>query len=238
MIRVGLLVPSSNTVFENDFHSVLPRPRFSCHAARMHLEETTPEAERAMIEHHAPVAADQLRALQPDVVVFGCTSAGSLGGMEHDRQVCAALGERAEAPCLGVLSAVTEAIARRGWRRIVLVTPYAEALTTTIAASLAETGLEIVASGGLGITNNIALADPDPDEIVAFARSIVGGHLADGLFVSCTNFHALSAKPALEATLGLPVVTSNSAAIEAVLARFPAEQDVRRTAQPRVLQPA
>lgn len=238
MIRVGLLVPSSNTVFENDFHSALPRPRFSCHAARMHLEETTPEAERAMIEHHAPAAADQLRTLRPDVVVFGCTSAGSLGGMEHDRQVCAALGERAGAPCLGVLSAVTDAIARRGWRRVVLVTPYAEALTATIAASLAETGLDVVASGGLGITNNIALADPEPEEIVAFAQSVMGAHRADGLFVSCTNFHALAAMPALEATLGLPVVTSNSAAIEAVLAMFPKAQVVRRAAQPRVLQPA
>lgn len=238
MIRIGLLVPSSNTVFENDFHAALPRPRFSVHAARMHLEETTPAAERAMIEHHAPAAADQLRALQPDAVVFGCTSAGSLGGMKHDRQVCTALGERAGAPCLGVLSAVVEAIARRGWRSVVLVTPYAEALTATIAASLTETGLEVVASGGLGITNNVALADPEPDEIVAFAKSIVGGHRPDGLFISCTNFHALAAKPALEAVLGLPVVTSNSAAIEAVLALFPAERAVCRAAQPRVLQPA
>jgi maleate isomerase len=238
MIRIGLLVPSSNTVFENDFHAALPRPRFSVHAARMHLEETTPAAERAMIEHHAPAAADQLRTLHPDVVVFGCTSAGSLGGLEHDRQVCAALGERAGAPCLGVLSAVVEAIARRGWRKVVLVTSYAEALTATIAGSLTEAGLTVVASGGLGITNNVALADPAPEEIVAFAQSVVGGHRPDGLFISCTNFHALEAKPALEAALGLPVVTSNSAAIEAVLTLFPADRDVRRPAQPRILQSA
>ena len=44
-VRVGLLVPSSNTVMETDFHRRLPAERFTVHTGRMFLEETTPEAE-------------------------------------------------------------------------------------------------------------------------------------------------------------------------------------------------
>lgn len=231
MRKVGLLVPSSNTVFENDMHRGLPKAEFSVHAARMHLEETTAEAEQAMIERFAPPAADQLRTLRPDAVVFGCTSAGSLFGTEYDRSVCQKLGEQAGAPCLGVLSAVTDSIARRGWRSVVVVTPYIDALTRTIADSLAEGGLVVLTAGGMGISDNIALADPAPAEIVAFARSVVGHHRPDGIFVSCTNFRALEAKPLLEAALDRPVVTSNSAAIEAVLAFFDGASTLHRHPQ-------
>ncbi len=229
MIRIGLLVPSSNTVFENDIHAALPRPRFTAHAARMHLVETTRQAEQSMLDHHAPAAATALAAVHPDLVVFGCTSAGSLGGMEHDRSVCNALGIRASAPCIGVLSAVSDALARRQWKSVVLVTPYVEELTATIAGSLEEGGMSVLASGGLGITNNFALADPDPAEIVAFAVSVVDGHQPDGVFISCTNFRSLEARPALERELGLPVLTSNLAAIEAITTRFPETWQSERT---------
>jgi maleate isomerase len=222
MIRIGLLVPSSNTVFENDVHASLPRSQFTAHAARMHLVETTRDAEQVMLDHHAPAAASDLSALEPDLVLFGCTSAGSLGGMDHDREICEALGRRAAAPCVGVLSAVSEALVRRNWKRVVVVTPYVDELTSTIAASLAQAGITVLAAGGMGITNNIALADPEPDEIVEFAMSVAGRHRPDGMFVSCTNFRALEARPALEKALGLPVLTSNLAAIEAVTQRFPA----------------
>lgn len=41
--RVGLIVPSSNTVAEVDFYRRLPAGA-TLHTARMYLEETTPEA--------------------------------------------------------------------------------------------------------------------------------------------------------------------------------------------------
>lgn len=40
-----------------------------------------------------------------------------------------------------------------------------------------------------------------------------------GIVLSCTNFRALEAKPQIEAAVGVPVVTSNSAVVEAILSR-------------------
>lgn len=218
--RIGLLVPSSNTVFENDLHAALPKSRFSVHAARMHLVETTPAAERRMIEEFAPRAAGELATLRPDLVVFGCTSAGSLLGMDYDRSVCEELGRRAGAPCIGVLSAVADAIGRRGWRRIAVVTPYIDALTRTIAASLRQSGFEVPVAAGMGIAVNIELADPTPEEIADFVQARIGAVVVDGVFVSCTNFRALAARQEITRRTGFDVVTSNLGAIEAVLARF------------------
>ena len=85
-LRVGLLVPSSNTVMEVDFYRNLPK-HMTLHAARMYLEETTRSAEMKMIEEFAPKAAELVKTARPHLVVFGCTSAGSLGGPQYDKEI-------------------------------------------------------------------------------------------------------------------------------------------------------
>ncbi|WP_292931880.1 aspartate/glutamate racemase family protein [Noviherbaspirillum sp.] len=214
-LRVALLVPSSNTVMENDLHAALPKRDFTVHADRMYLVECTRDAERRMIEQFAPQAAGDLGTLNPDLLVFGCTSAGSLFGLDYDAKVCRELGERAGCLGLGVISAVAEALERQGARRLAVITPYNEDLTQSVASAVAD-GREIVCAYGMGIEDNVALADPTPEEIVAFARERLAGKSFDGIFVSCTNFRAYEARRALAEAFGVPVVTSNSAVIDAI----------------------
>lgn len=221
IMRLALLVPSSNTVMEGDLHGALPRDRIAVHTGRMYLVETTPEAERRMIEEHAAKAAEDLGTVEPHLLVFGCTSAGSLGGLEYDRGICEDLGRRAGCPAIGVINAVSGALGRLGLRRVALITPYVPALTDAVRRSLEEGGVEVVAAHGLGLSVNIELAAPTPDDIVDFARDRLAGVDFDGLFASCTNFRALDAKPLLEEAFGCPVVTSNSAVIEAIRERLP-----------------
>ena len=47
--RVGLLIPSSNTMMEVDFTRDLP-PGFALHTARMYMEDTTPAGENRMLD--------------------------------------------------------------------------------------------------------------------------------------------------------------------------------------------
>lgn len=219
-IRVALLVPSSNTVMENDLHRGLPSDRYTVHTDRMYLVETTREAELRMIEEFAPQAASDLGTLKPDLFVFGCTSGGSLFGLDYDASVCKKLGALAGCPPLGVITAVSDALERAGGKRIAVITPYNEDLTKSVADAVAIDGRQIVAAHGLGITNNVALADPTPEDIVTFAKEKLVDVDFDLLFVSCTNFRALEAKPALEAAFNAPVVTSNSAVIAAIRRKF------------------
>ena len=215
--RIALLVPSSNTVMENDLHSGLSKKFFTVHTDRMYLIQTTREKEIEMIENFAPQAASDLGTAKPDLLVFGCTSAGSLFGLEYDAKICSQLGDLAGCPTLGVITAVSEALAKQGAKRLAVITPYNKDLTLSVSRA-ASHGREIVCAYGMNITDNFALADPTPDDIVAFALKKLVGHDFDGLLVSCTNFRALEAKQALAEKFNVPVVTSNSAVIDAIKA--------------------
>src|SRR5215211_1915953 len=84
--RIGLIVPSSNTVVETDFFRQLP-PDVTLHTARMFLADTTAEAERVMVSKYLPQAIDDIASIRPDVVAFACTSAGAVLGARGEAQL-------------------------------------------------------------------------------------------------------------------------------------------------------
>ncbi len=217
--RIALMVPSSNTVMETDFNRTL-LGKCSVHTARMYLIETTRAAELEMVERHAPLAARDLGTTNPDLLVFGCTSAGSLYGAEYDVRICQELGQKAGAPAMGVLRAVSDELDLAGGRRLAVLTPYIDDLTESVARAATSSSRELVVAVGMGICDNVKLADPTPDEIVEFARGKLVNGSFDMLLVSCTNFRALEAKPMLERMFGVPVVTSNSAILSSIQRRF------------------
>jgi maleate isomerase len=218
-VRVGLIVPSSNTVMEVDLHRRLPA-HVQVHTARMFLEETTPEAESVMLDEHVMPAARDLATVRPHAVVFGCTSGGALRGNEYDRELCERIAAVTGGAAISTIASVRAAIARRGARRVGVITPYVDALNAKIRASIEADGVEVAWIDGLGIEENFAIAEVPVDRIVRFAVESFSGGDVDLVFASCTNFHAVDAMDRIEATLAVPVVTSNHAVLEAVLRRF------------------
>ena len=214
--RIGLIVPSSNTVAEVDFYRRLP-PDCTLHTARMYLEETTPEGESVMLDEHLPRATSDLATARPDVTVFACTSAGALRGNEYEVQLIDRIGEQTGAAVFSVAAAVRWAIRAAGCRRVGVITPYVDSLNEKIVRSLEDDGLEVAGINGLGITENFAIAEVEPERIAQFAVECFGGSDIDLLFASCTNFRAFDAREDINQALGVPVVTSNHAALAAVL---------------------
>ena len=220
--RVGLLIPSSNTVMEIDFQLGLGDAA-RLHTGRMFMEETTPEAEGAMLDEYALPAAIAVATARPDVIVFGCTSAGALRGNAYDAEFCRNLEIETGSEVISVIAAVGDAIRRRGAQRVGIVTPYVTALNEKIAESIEQDGdLEVAVIEGMGITENFTIAEVEPAEITAFAKQVLAGHEVDLAFVSCTNLRAVDARQELAQALGVPVVTSNQAALEETLRRLSA----------------
>ena len=214
--RVGLLVPSSNTVMEPDFWRALP-PGATLHTGRMYLEETTPEAESRMLDEHVLPAARDLATARPDLIVFGCTSAGALRGNQYDADLCRRISDLSGVPTVSVIASVRQAITASGARRVGVVTPYVDALNQRIRESVEADGVAVAGIAGLGISDNFEIATVPQERIVDFAERTLRDLDIDLAFVSCTNFPAVTALPELERRLGLPVVTSNQAAIAAML---------------------
>jgi maleate isomerase len=221
--RLGLMIPSSNTMMEVDFARDVP-PGISVHTARMFMEDTTPAGEYRMLDEFALPAARDLGTARPDVVVFGCTSAGALRGNDYDTQLCQRISELTGAPTVSTIHSVRMAIEASGASRIGVITPYVDELNEKIKASIEAGGVEVVAIAGLGMTENFEIARVGGGDIVDFAARSLGDLAAsrsiDLAFASCTNFGAMEVRAAIAARLGLPVVTSNQAVLAAASARL------------------
>ena len=225
--RVGLLVPSSNTVMEVDFYRHLPAT-VTVHAARMYLESTTVEGEELMLDEYAIPAAEHLATAKPDLVVFGCTSAGALRGNEFDRDLCLRISEVTGQPTVSVIESVRRRLESRGMKRVAVLTPYVDELNERIKASVEADGVEVFCIHGMGIRVNFELALVEPRQIVAFAREKLGSRPpVDGLFISCTNYRAVDALHELGKMYEFPIVTSNQAALEAVCEKLGLAADER-----------
>lgn len=217
--RLGLLLPSSNTVMEPDLQGAFAG-RATVHTARMHLADPVTRAgELAMLDRHAEPAARDLATLAPDLAILGCTSAGSLRGHAADVALRERLGALVGAPVLGILDALSDALHARGARRVSLLTPYVPALTRPIADDLATAGFTVLRATGMGVADNLAVGRLTPDDVIAAARDALAPG-SDALAIACTNLRALEAQPSLERALGLPVVTATSAVLELALARL------------------
>jgi maleate isomerase len=223
--RLGLMIPSSNTMMESDFIHNAP-PGTAVHTARMYMEDTTADGENRMLDEFALPAARDLGTARPGVVVFGCTSAGALRGNDYDTALCQQIGELAGAPAVSTIGSVRAAIEAAGGSRIGVITPYVDQLNEKIKASIEADGPEVVRIEGLGITENFTIAEVSHDEIVSFAvralGDLAGSGAIDLVFASCTNFGAMAARTAIAERLGLPVVTSNQAVFDAAVARLAA----------------
>lgn len=220
-LRVGLIVPSSNTVMEPDFHRHLDRMALVS-TARIFLTEVTREAEMRMLTEDLPKAVEQIRTTAPDLVVFGCTSAGALGALSHDRGIAEMIQKQSGAKTLTVLRAVLTRLNFIQPKKIAVLTPYVEDLTKSIARSLAEAGFNVIKTAGMNIEANLDIGRVTPPEIVQFVESQLSGTNPDCVFLSCTNWRAIDAIELLETKLGIPVISSNQAAID--LIRQPAKE--------------
>jgi maleate isomerase len=227
-LRVGLIVPSSNTVMEPDFHRQIGAPAIVS-TTRILLEDVTREAETRMLEEDLPPAIKLIGTTGPHVIVFGCTSAGALGKLSHDDAISRLIEQRTGAKAVTVLRAVLTQLSLLRPQKIAVLTPYVEDLTSSIARSLAEAGFSVIKAAGMGIKANLEIGRVTPPEILWFVKAQLSGIDPDCLFLSCTNWRAIETIQHLQKKLSIPVITSNQAAIEIVeqQAKAPFVKEVR-----------
>jgi maleate isomerase len=214
-LRLGLIVPSSNTVMEPDLHRHLPQ-EILVSTTRILLEHVTREAELGMLRDDLPPALRLINTTAPDIVIFGCTSAGSLGGLAHDEAIARRIEHETGAKAVTIIQAVLTQLRKNDPKKLAVFTPYLDDLTQSVARSMAEGGFSVVKASGMGICENLEIGKVAPAQIIAFVESQMRGTPADCLFLSCTNWRALEAIEPLQRRLGIPIVSSNQAAIDTV----------------------
>lgn len=214
--RVGLIVPSTNTVMEPDLYRNLP-PGATVHTSRMLLEgSVTVEAEELMLDVYLPECARQIGTLLPDVVVFGCTSAGALRGPAYEQELAGKISKATGAPTITIMGAVADELVRLGAKSVAVLTPYSHEINDTIKESLETSGFTVPYINGMDVKGAFNIAAVSQHEIVQYVREQLEGVESDCLFVSCANLKSVDALDELQQVAGRPVVTSNQAVLEGV----------------------
>lgn len=214
-IHVALIVPASNTTMEPDFHRELGEG-LTISTWRIVLESVTREAEERMLAEELPRCLAGIRPTHPDLVVFGCTSAGALDGLSHDAGISEEIGRTTGAPVITVVASMVEQLAAVGANRVAVLTPYQDELTRSVASCVAEAGCDVAAALGMGISDNRAIGAVHPEAIADFVGAHMDGVEADTVFLSCTNWRAMEALEAIRAQLGVKVLSSNQVTLASV----------------------
>lgn len=221
VIRLGMLVPSSNTVAEPLTTAMLSGlPEVSLHVTRFRVTRLDTSAEALAQFALAPLldAAGLLRDAQVDAICLNATAA-CYTGMEHDRALVRALGPDADTAMLALL----DRLAARGARRIGLVTPFLDEVQAATIRVLADEGLEVVAEHHFGDPGNHSFARFTESEVEAALRAVARAPGLDAIAVVSTNLRGARPAARLEAELGLPIFDTVATALWGALRRAGAD---------------
>lgn len=215
--KLGLIVPTTNTVNEGEWQSVLAASEgISLHVARMtlHLDHSADQAALGLLHSGLKTALAQLAPAGLDALAYGCTAGSMVSPLDALAQ---AMGEEVGLPCATTASSLVYAARSLGLGKVVVATPYADGLNAHEVQYLGAQGLNVLGIRGLGIGAGGAheysrIAQVPEQEVFAHAlASWQPG--ADGMIISCTDFPTLRVLPALEARIGKPVISSNGATL-------------------------
>lgn len=208
--RVGLIIPSSNRMVEEEMVRFYPEG-VAAHVARLRM--TGPhrmplEALLGQIE----TAASHLADARCEVVSFHCTVNSMSEGEEGEKRIADALARGKVGRARTTAGAVRAAIAALSAERIALVAPYDRGQVEEEVAFLESLGCTVVSARGYDLRNSDEYC-ATPSHLWRDRLIEAGSPGIDAYFLSCANVRALGEIAAVEAALGRPLLTSNQVVI-------------------------
>lgn len=212
--RIGVFVPFTNSNLEPDM--VLLRPQgVSLHFTRLggyDANEIPDEDQMAGLgEANMDEALQLLQGVNPDVILYGCTSATLAHGPVFDRDLAARIKAQSGAQTVTAAGAVVHALRSLGVKRFGFASPYVPSLNDRAIAFLQDEGFSCTSradvEGRLGNEGQGALT---PEDVFALGQRADSPE-AEAVLLSCTDMRAVEIIDRLEQALGKPVVTSNQA---------------------------
>jgi len=215
--RLGLLVPSSNTIMEHEFNIMRPKEA-TVHVARMRLKTVT-ISELMGMETEIEAAALRLADAKVDVIGFGCTSGSLFRGLGHDQEVVRRIEKTTDTPAVATAGAVVNALKTLKVSRISVATPYTGEINSLEKRFLEENGFVIQRIKGLGIKDNLEIGEQTARTVYNLVKE-ADTSWNDCVFVSCTNLKTIGVINRLEEELEKPIISSNIATFWAMLRKI------------------
>jgi len=205
--RIGLIIPSVNSLSEPQFNHFAP-PGLGINVTRARIAGEWRRPLEQMADEIG-LAAKLLADCGPDLIVFHCTDTSMSEGPTGEGRILDIVREASGVEALATSRLVLEALRALSMKSVVVISPYQS--NDNVKRYLGATGFCVVHDVALGLTGR-EFAAVTPERWVEVARQNDRPD-ADGIFLSCTNTTQIEAIADIERALEKPVVNSNQAVL-------------------------
>ncbi len=215
--KVGVIVPSTNTVVEHDL-AVLKPPGLTFHAGRMLITDPAMgddghfEALIAQLRATIRDAVDSVMTCQPDHLLMGMSAETFWGGVEGNAAFEQRIQEQSGLAVTTGASACRAALEAFGARRIAVFSPYQPVADMEVERFFTEAGFEVATITGLRCPSATAIAQVDGAELTKVVYAVNAPDV-DAIVQVGTNLSFVAHADSLERLLAKPVLSINAATL-------------------------
>jgi maleate cis-trans isomerase len=206
-IKTLIVVPENNSTMEPEIAVLCPgfAPLAVARVKR---------PPRTLLLEDLPVYAEAtLDAIKPftsepwDLVIYGCTAAGFLGGPDSNAAMVASLRERTGAPVVSTAGAMIDVLREGKVSETAVVTPYLQPVNDGLRAYLETSGIRVEALDSFFCKTTAELGAVTEDQVIELARRTVTPS-SKSLFLACSQLPTLNAIAQLRREFDIPVWSS------------------------------
>ena len=215
-VKFGVLVPSTNTIVENEFAEMAPAG-VSNNTGRFRLDNMALESDADFeklidqVKANLDASIDDIVTCEPDYIILGMSAETFWDGLDSSHVLKARLQERAggRGICLGS-EACQAAMQIYRPKRIAVLTPYWPVADKQVRRYFAELGIEIVALTGLKARSPVAIACFEEADLIAALRELNASD-PDAIVQVGTNLCLARLAAEAERWFSKPVIAINTA---------------------------
>jgi len=207
-VRVGVIVPSPNTVLEPDAVGLVPIG-VTAHFGRVGLGTVLSEDLLEAMAGEVSLECRKLALAGVSAIGYGCTSGSFFKSEGFDRRMVEAMTRASGGiPATTATTAALAVLRERGVSRVAFLSPYEESFHRRGVAYFEREGFTVVSDACLGFLDEADIMAVTRDDLVDLVRR-GGSDEAEAYFISCTGLRSVTHLAYLEGITGRPVLSSN-----------------------------
>ena len=202
-----IVVPENNTTMEPEIAALCPE------LAPIPVARVKRPARTLLLEDLPAYADATLVAIEPfadrqfDLVIYGCTAAGFLGGPAGNARMVDKLRARTHATVVSTAGAMMDAMRSEGVSSAAVVTPYLAPVNDGLRSYLESSGIGVETLNSFFCKTTAELGRITEEQVLELALRTVTPQ-SKSLFVACSQLPTMNVVAKLRAQLDIPVWSS------------------------------
>jgi maleate isomerase len=206
--KIGILTPALGMAVLHDFARLAPDGvGVSLARVARPLQQDTVEELEAIAEQFI-AAAGQFAGYDIDVLLVNITSGTSIRGLGYDQKISSTIQEATGYITTTSSTAMIRGFSSLGIRKISVVMPYIHEVCRRVVDFIEAHGIEVIHYETLELTSVREIHLVSPRDLYLMAKKAFR-YESDAVFVSCAGLSVIDVVGALEADLGVPVLSTN-----------------------------